>query len=72
MTSPLQTLIAAGTKLWLDSIDPDLVKPTGLLGATGRHRIRSSLPISLKPAASMRFREADPRTDFKTSESPGK
>ena len=23
--SPLQTLIACGTKLWLDSIDPDLV-----------------------------------------------
>ena len=25
MTSPLKSLIASGTKLWLDSIDPDLV-----------------------------------------------
>ena len=26
MTSPLRSLIASGTKLWLDSIDPDLVQ----------------------------------------------
>ena len=25
MSSPLRSLIACGTKLWLDSIDPDLV-----------------------------------------------
>ncbi len=35
MTSPLKSLIAAGTKLWLDSIDPDLVKRNRALGATG-------------------------------------
>ncbi|HWY88164.1 MAG TPA: transaldolase family protein [Gemmataceae bacterium] len=35
MPSPLQTLIAAGTKVWLDSIDPDLVKRNRALGATG-------------------------------------
>jgi transaldolase len=35
MSSPLQTLIATGTKLWLDSIDPDLVKTNRALGATG-------------------------------------
>lgn len=35
MPSPLQSLIAAGTKLWLDSIDPDLVKRNRALGATG-------------------------------------
>jgi transaldolase len=35
MTSPLKTLIASGTKLWLDSIDPDLVKKNRALGATG-------------------------------------
>src|SRR5205085_3037745 len=35
MTSPLQSLIACGTKLWLDSIDPDLVKSNRALGATG-------------------------------------
>src|SRR5712675_2288788 len=33
--SPLQSLIACGTKLWLDSIDPDLVKRNRALGATG-------------------------------------
>ncbi|MCE9547436.1 MAG: transaldolase [Planctomycetia bacterium] len=35
MTSPLQSLIACGTKLWLDSIDPDLVVKNQALGATG-------------------------------------
>jgi transaldolase len=35
MTSPLKSLIASGTKLWLDSIDPDLVKKNRALGATG-------------------------------------
>jgi len=35
MASPLQSLIAAGTKLWLDSIDPDLVRQNRAWGATG-------------------------------------
>jgi len=35
MPSPLKTLIATGTKLWLDSIDPDLVVKNRALGATG-------------------------------------
>lgn len=35
MPSPLRTLIASGTKLWLDSIDPDLVASNRALGATG-------------------------------------
>jgi transaldolase len=35
MTSPLRSLVATGTKLWLDSIDPDLVKSNRALGATG-------------------------------------
>src|SRR6476619_6216168 len=35
MSSPLQSLIATGTKLWLDSVDPDLVKTNRALGATG-------------------------------------
>jgi transaldolase len=35
MVSPLQSLIATGTKLWLDSVDPDLVKTNRALGATG-------------------------------------
>ena len=35
MASPLKTLIASGTKLWLDSIDPDLVIENRHLGATG-------------------------------------
>src|SRR5262245_15846490 len=35
MSGPLQSLIASGTKLWLDSIDPDLVKRNRALCATG-------------------------------------
>ena len=35
MTSPLRSLVASGTKLWLDSIDPDLVQRNRALGATG-------------------------------------
>jgi transaldolase len=35
MASPLASLIASGTKLWLDSVDPDLVKANRALGATG-------------------------------------
>jgi transaldolase len=35
MTSPLQSLIACGTKLWLDSIDPELVASNRAWGATG-------------------------------------
>jgi transaldolase len=33
--TPLQSLVAAGTKLWLDSIDPDAVKANRAFGATG-------------------------------------
>jgi transaldolase len=33
--SPLQSLIASGTKLWLDSVDPDLVADNRKRGATG-------------------------------------
>jgi len=35
MSSPLQSIVAAGTKLWLDSIDPDLVVQNLAWGATG-------------------------------------
>ncbi len=35
MTTPLGSIIAAGTKLWLDSVDPDLVRLNRSLGATG-------------------------------------
>jgi transaldolase len=35
MSSPLKSLIASGTKLWLDSIDPDLVRTNRALGASG-------------------------------------
>ena len=35
MTSPLRSLINSGTKIWLDSIDPDLVSSNRALGATG-------------------------------------
>ncbi|HEY3393019.1 MAG TPA: transaldolase family protein [Lacipirellulaceae bacterium] len=35
MASPLETLVACGTKLWLDSVDPDLVQANRAWGATG-------------------------------------
>lgn len=35
MPTPLESLIASGTKLWLDSVDPDLVRSNRELGATG-------------------------------------
>ena len=35
MTSPLTSLIESGTKLWLDSIDPDLTEKSRAMGATG-------------------------------------
>lgn len=35
MVSPLESLIATGTKLWLDSVDPELVKSNRAFGATG-------------------------------------
>ncbi len=35
MTSPLKSLVATGTKLWLDSIDPKLVALSKEQGATG-------------------------------------
>ena len=33
--TPLESLVASGTKLWLDSVDPDLVKSNLAWGATG-------------------------------------
>ena len=35
MASPLESLLATGSKLWLDSIDPELVRANRALGATG-------------------------------------
>ena len=35
MTTPLESLVASGTKLWLDSVDPELVAENFQLGATG-------------------------------------
>jgi transaldolase len=35
MASPLASLVACGTKLWLDSVDPELVKINRAWGATG-------------------------------------
>jgi transaldolase len=35
MDTPLHSLIATGTKLWLDSVDPDFVARNRALGATG-------------------------------------
>lgn len=35
MSSPLESLVACGTKVWLDSIDPELVRSNRQWGATG-------------------------------------
>jgi len=35
MPSPMQSIVAAGSKIWLDSIDPDLVQSNLADGATG-------------------------------------
>ena len=35
MPNPIESLLAAGTKLWLDSVDPDLVLANRAAGATG-------------------------------------
>ncbi|MEN6452598.1 MAG: transaldolase family protein [Thermoguttaceae bacterium] len=35
MPNPIESLLATGTKLWLDSIDPDLVRSNLAMGATG-------------------------------------
>ncbi len=35
MPTPLASIIQAGTKLWLDSVDPDLIAENRALGATG-------------------------------------
>ena len=33
--NPIESLLATGTKLWLDSVDPDLVRRERAAGATG-------------------------------------
>src|SRR5262245_39806552 len=46
MTSPIQSLAATGTKVWLDSVDPDLVRRNrdwGVTGATSNPVIISEL-----------------------------
>ncbi|MCE5266421.1 MAG: transaldolase [Planctomycetaceae bacterium] len=35
MPNPIESLLATGTKLWLDSVDPDLVRTNLAAGATG-------------------------------------
>ena len=35
MPAPLESIIQSGTKLWLDSVDPDLIEANRALGATG-------------------------------------
>ena len=49
MTTPIASLLASGTKLWLDSIDPELVRTnraTGVTGATSNPIIVADLLAS--------------------------
>ena len=51
--TPLESLVACGTKLWLDSVDPAEVETNRRHGARpGRPPTRSSSPTSSRPAAS--------------------
>ena len=60
MTSPLRSLISTGTKLWLDSIDPDLVVSNRALGrALCRVLVEASGPL-LEDRARMCRRAARP------------
>ena len=46
MSTPLQSLIATGTKVWLDSVDPDEVahnRAWGITGATSNPIIISDI-----------------------------
>ena len=57
MVSPLESLIATGTKLWLDSIDPDLVRLNRGSGRTRSdlepdHHFRPDQDRPLRPAKS--------------------
>ena len=42
-SKPLETIIESGSKLWLDSVDPDLVASNRALGATGAMLVSTML-----------------------------
>ena len=72
MTSPLRSLIQCGTKLWLDSIDPDLVAgqpgPGGDRGhVQSDHRLRPDQDRPLR----RQLDELMPR-GWTTTRSPGR
>ena len=56
--TPLQSLVASGTKLWLDSVDPDEIARNRALGATGA----TSNPIIISDLLATGRFDADIRT----------
>ncbi|MGL4422397.1 MAG: transaldolase family protein [Gemmataceae bacterium] len=56
--TPLQSLVAAGTKLWLDSVDPDEIQRNRAFGATGA----TSNPIIISDLLQTGRFDADIRT----------
>lgn len=58
--TPLQSLAASGTKLWLDSVDPDLIKLNRSQGATGA----TSNPIIIAGLLKTGRFDADMKTFF--------
>lgn len=56
--TPLQSIVAAGTKLWLDSVDPDEIARNRALGATGA----TSNPIIISDLLATGRFDADIRT----------
>jgi transaldolase len=62
--TPLQSLVAAGTKLWLDSVDPDEIARNRALGATGA----TSNPIIIADLLQTGRFDADIRAFAKTGQ----
>ncbi|QEL21081.1 transaldolase family protein [Limnoglobus roseus] len=48
--TPLQSIVSAGTKLWLDSVDPELIVKNRAFGATGATSNPIIISDLLKPA----------------------
>ena len=73
--TPLESLVACGTKLWLDSVDPDRGRsqlgPRAPTGATSNPIIIADLHQDrpVRRARSTRFMQGRPRT---TTTSPGR
>ena len=67
----LKSLIATGTKVWLDSVEPDLVSKNRAWAPPAPRPTRSSFPTSSRRAASTTRSPSWPRRAWTTRRSPG-